>query len=165
MPPHLGLDIGRVIIGGGAPGSGEDTSFFEGSMDDALRTPPVDGAFDAIPSLVQLFAGRVWLISKCGPRTEERTRQWLSHHRFFDRTGIPPANARFCRRREDKAEHCAELAVTHFIDDRPDVLAILRPTVGHRFLFGPQDAPPSAGVTSIPSWDQAEAIVAATLTT
>ena len=67
---NLGIDIGRVIIG---PGEGpDDTSFIGGSLEDALRTPPMDGAFDAIQQLVNTFDRRVWLVSKCFARYQPR---------------------------------------------------------------------------------------------
>lgn len=105
------------------------------------------------PCLVERFEGRVWLVSKAGPRVQEKTRHWLRHHRFFERTGIAPENLRFCLERPQKAEHCKELGITHFIDDRPDVLDHLEGVVRHRFLFGPQRKPHvSAGVVTVPSW-------------
>jgi hypothetical protein len=129
---RLGIDIGRVIIDGSS-GAG-DTSFFSGDIGVMLRTPAVPGAFDAITRLVPLF-GEAWLISKCGPRVQQRSLEWLRHHRFFERTGIAEGNVRFCLRRPDKAIHCADLGITHFVDDKPDVIAAITPVVPHRYLF------------------------------
>ncbi|WP_202873561.1 hypothetical protein [Kribbella speibonae] len=84
---RLGIDIGRVIIAGGS-GAG-DTSFFSGDTTAMLRTPAVPDAFEAIARLVPLF-GEAWLVSKCGPRVQERSLEWLRHHRFFERTAITP---------------------------------------------------------------------------
>src|SRR5262245_26364064 len=84
--PRLGVDIGRVII----PGEGPDTSFIGGSEADALKVPAMNGAFEALARLNMFFEGRVWLVSKCGPRIQARTRAWLGEHRFFERTGIAP---------------------------------------------------------------------------
>ena len=160
--PTLGIDIGRVIIGGGEPGGG-DTSFFDGSVDEAMRTPAVEGAFDAIARLTERFDGRVWLVSKCGPRTEERTRQWLDHHDFHGRTAVPADHVRFCRERAQKAGHCEELGVTHFVDDKAEVLGYLRGLVPHLFLFGPQDAPPPAWTVAVETWSAAEIAVLASI--
>ncbi|MDF2697048.1 MAG: hypothetical protein K0S65_5431 [Labilithrix sp.] len=93
--PVLGVDIGRVIINGDGPG----TSFIGGFEDDAMRAPALDGAFASLTRLRTRFDGRVWLISKCGPRVQERTRRWLDRHRFFQETGIPYGQLRFCRER------------------------------------------------------------------
>jgi hypothetical protein len=149
----LGIDIGRVLIAPDAADGRADTSFIGGSMETALATPPYEGMFEVVPELVELFGGRVWLVSKAGPRVQEKTRQWLDLHRFFERTGIEPSNLRFCLERPQKALHCRELAITHFIDDRADVLACLEGVVPHRFLFGPQKkAHVEQGVVPVPTW-------------
>lgn len=129
---RLGIDIGRVIIAGGS-GAG-DTSFFSGDTTAMLRTPAVPDALEAIARLVPLF-GEAWLVSKCGPRVQERSLEWLRHHRFFERTAIPEGNVRFCLRRPEKAIHCAELGITHFVDDKVDVIAAITPVVPYRYLF------------------------------
>lgn len=164
-PAHrLGVDIGRVIIDGDHHPSGDDTAFLKGGPEEMLRTPPVDGALDTLARLVRLFGGRVWLVSVCGPRVQHRTRQWLLHNRVYQHTGIPPSHLRFCRRRPDKAGHCAELAISHFVDDRVDVLVALAGIVPHRYLFGPQsDAPVPPGVQHTPTWADAETAILAAL--
>lgn len=152
----LGIDIGRVIISPDGGGKG-DTSFIGGSIEDALATPPYEGMFDVVPGLVRRFDGRVWLISKARQRVQEKTRLWLAHHRFFERTGIPEDNLRFCLERPQKADHCRDIGITHFIDDRLDVLQYLGGVVAHRYLFGPQrsEAPAPAGVVSVLTWPEA----------
>jgi hypothetical protein len=139
------------------PGS-SDTQFFSGDTARMLATPAVPGAFDTLARLVPCFA-QVWLISKCGERVQGHTRQWLDHHDFAARTGIPREQIRFCRRRPDKAVHCAELGITHFIDDKLDVHRALRGLVEHRYLFGPQRTPPPAWVRHTPTWAAVEAAI------
>jgi hypothetical protein len=156
----LGIDIGRVLISPDAHGTKGDTSFIGGSIQDALDTPPYEGMMEVVPILVKMFGGQVWLVSKCGPRVQEKSRLWLHHHRFFERTGIPPENLRFCLERPQKADHCSELGITHFIDDRPDVLKCLNGVVPHRYLFGPQKTEGTAqGVIAIPSWSAALSLI------
>ena len=160
----LGIDIGRVLISPDAQGSRGDTSFIGGSLEDALNTPAYKGMLDVVPALAQLFDGRVWLVSKCGPRVQEKSRQWLRHHRFFEQTGIPPENLRFCLERPQKADHCRELGITHFIDDRLDVLKCLNGLVPHRFLFGPQKMQGTPrGIVAVPAWSDAFALIDKTL--
>jgi hypothetical protein len=158
---RLGVDIGRVIIGGGAPGS-NDTQFFSGDTARMLATPAVPGVFEALARLVPHFE-QVWLVSKCGERVQQSSRQWLDHHDFYRRTGVPHGNLRFCRRRPDKAIHCAELGITHFVDDKPDVHQALLGIVGHRYLFGPQSAPAPLGVEATLTWAEAEAAILSSL--
>jgi hypothetical protein len=173
---RLGIDIGKVIINGPAHPEGGDTAFFTGDTARMLRTPAMPGAFEAIARLVTLFDGRVWLVSKCGERVERRTLQWLEHHDFAGRTGIPPEHVRFCRQRRDKAIHCAELGITHFVDDTLEVHDALRGLVPHLYLFGPMapgapnapsaqsapDATPPAWITHTPTWSSAEQAIRAT---
>jgi len=159
---RLGIDIGRVIIDGSSHPDGDDTAFFKGGVENALRTPAMPGALDAIAELTRSFDGRVWLVSKCGERVADRSRAWLAHHRFFERTGIDPEHLRFCRQRPEKAIHCAELAITHFVDDRSDVLDALDGVVPHRYLFGPQKAGTARrpGVVPVLTWAVAEDAIA-----
>jgi hypothetical protein len=160
----LGIDIGRVLIAPDSPEGRADTSFIGGTLADALATPPYKGMFEVVPGLVQKFEGRVWLVSKAGPRVQEKTRHWLRHHRFFERTGISPDNLRFCLERSQKAGHCAALGITHFIDDRSDVLEHLDDVVQHRFLFGPQRKPQAPrGVVPVIDWPAAGGAILITL--
>ena len=146
-----GIDVGRVLISPGDE-SKPDTSFIGGSLEDALRTPPYEGMFDVVPALVQRFGGQVWIVSKCGQRIQDRTLQWFERHRFYERTGIDRRNVRFCLRRPDKAIHCRELGITHFIDDRVDVLMPMRSLVPNLYLFGPQRGPRPPGMRHVAGW-------------
>jgi hypothetical protein len=149
--PRLGIDIGRVIISG----DGVDTNFLGTDDSGALRAPEMDGAFSAVTELVRSFQGRVWLVSKAGPRIQKRTWQWLDAHDFFGRTGLSRLLVRFCRQREEKAIHARALDLTHFIDDREDVLRALSGIVDYRFLFGPQrhQVPIEKGLVQVLTWN------------
>lgn len=68
-----------------------------------------------------------------------------------------------CLRRADKAAHCAELGITHFVDDRREVLKFLVGIVPHLYLFGPQDDPAPTYATPTPTWDATEREILATL--
>src|SRR3954463_15053042 len=114
---RLGVDIGRVIIAGDGP----DTSFVGGSNDDALRANALPFALEALARLRAHLDGRVWLVSKCGPRVEARPRACLDHLRFFEGPGIDRAHLVFCRSRPEKAPICARLSINAFVDDREDI--------------------------------------------
>lgn len=154
--PRLGVDIGRVIIDGASHPDGGDTAFFQGDEACLLATPEMAGAFDSIARLAELFGGRVWLVSKCGPRVQGRTERWLQAHRFFERTSLEPDHLRFCRERPQKRIHCVELGLTHFVDDKLDVHQAIRDVVDHQVLFGPQRRPAPPFVTAALDWAQAE---------
>jgi hypothetical protein len=157
MKPTLGIDIGRVIIHGDGP----DTSFIGATDEDALKAPAMAGAFEAIGRLVPRFEGRVWLVSKCGPRIAERSLRWLDHHRFWEATGVAREQVRFCRQRKEKAGICLDLGIGWFVDDRLDVLVPMEGVVPHRFLFGASYAT-DPSVYPVPTWAAAEAGIRAT---
>lgn len=131
--PVLGLDIGGVIIDGRR--GKKDISFFGGKY---LRVPPIEGAFESIAHLVDAFGGDVFLVSKADERTERRTREWLKARHFFERTDIDPGRLHFCRDPWDKKYICHDLGVTHFVDDKLEVLAYMEGVVAHRVLFNPR---------------------------
>ncbi|MFN7971028.1 MAG: hypothetical protein U0166_01535 [Acidobacteriota bacterium] len=136
--PRLGVDIGRVLMCPAGDDGRPDTSFLDGDERQALAVPAAPHLYEVLPGVVRSFEQRVWLVSKAGPRIERLTLRWLHHHDFYRRTGLRQDRVRFCRRREDKREHALVLGLTHFIDDRPDVLEHLRGVVANLFLFGAQ---------------------------
>ncbi|WP_326558490.1 hypothetical protein [Micromonospora sp. NBC_01796] len=157
--PRLGIDIGRVIIDGTAHPGGGDTAFFSGDEATMLATPEMPDAIEVIARLVIRFHGRVWLVSKCGPRVQDRTLRWLAGHDFYRRTGLAPDRVRFCRRRTDKRVHCLELALTHFVDDHPEVHAAIHGAVVHQYFFGPQRRPVPGYGQPTPTWADVERLV------
>lgn len=160
---RLGVDIGKVIINGPAHPGGGDTAFFHGSEATMLATPEMEGALDAIGRLRGLFGGRVWLVSKCGPVVQAKTLRWLDSHDFYRRTGMPRDYVRFCRTRPDKRGHCVDLALSHFVDDHPEVHAAIRGTVDYQYFFGPQNEPvPSYGIHA-QTWSDVEFFITGTL--
>ncbi|MDH3741826.1 MAG: hypothetical protein OER56_09535 [Hyphomicrobiales bacterium] len=160
IKPRMGIDIGRVIM---APvkGGKADTSFLTGNMERAMQTPPSPGAFDGVRALVDASHGQAWLISKAGANVQHKTKQWLREWDFFNETGMPRGNLRFCLRRHEKAHHCSQLKITHFIDDRLDVLEHLRGIVPNLYLFGEQKRPEDTPcwVTHVADWPFTTSVV------
>src|SRR5262249_37948285 len=138
---------------------GGDTAFFQGDEETMLATPEMDGAIPSIARLVELFAGQVWLVSKCGPVVQARTLRWLDGHDFYRRRSVTPGPVRFCRERRDKRLHCEERALTRFVDDHPEVDAAIRGTVAHPYFFGPQFAGVLGYGIHKPTWADAEAVI------
>lgn len=142
VSPMLGIDVGGVLV---PHQSGRtDTSFFGARP---LETPAVEGALDGLRQLVELFDGRVAVVSKAGSRMAELTTRWMWSNEVFGKTGLDPNALHFVRTRPDKGPICFSLGVTHFIDDRLDVLEAL-PSVASRYLFtgGRAGAPSPAKV-------------------
>ncbi len=142
-------------------GGKADTSFLSGSLEHAMRTPPSPGALEGVTRLVQAFGGQAWLISKAGPRVQDKTKRWLHHWDFYRATGLSRQHLRFCLERSQKAGHCKQLCITHFIDDRPDVLEHLRGIVPRLYLFGeqPRLAVMPSWATHVQDWRQTTAAV------
>jgi hypothetical protein len=148
---RLGIDIGRVIIKPAE--TKDDTSFLHGSDEEAMETLPNTDAFESILALSNFFQGKVWLVSKAGQKVSMRTRQWLKTWDFYQQTRVSPANLYFCKERADKRGICERLRITHFIDDRLDVLTHMRGVVPSLYLFGPQPPrPPIAWAKPVLTW-------------
>lgn len=145
----LGVDVGGVLVDR-ITADGSDTSFFSERF---LETPAVAGAFDTLSRLGrERFGQQICIVSKCGPRTEAKTRLWFAHHGLLDLLGLDEEALHFCRKRPDKAPICKRLGVTHFIDDRMDVLVHLT-SVRYKILFGPQDSGVNAkGAVRCETW-------------
>ncbi|HAA58176.1 MAG TPA: hypothetical protein DCE42_25660 [Myxococcales bacterium] len=157
-PPALGIDFGRVIISSVKDDGRADTAFLQGSTKEAMQTPPNERAFEVIKELVEAFEGRVWIVSKAGKRIQQRTRQWLHTHKFYEQTGIPKEHLRFCIKRHQKAIHCKELGITHFIDDRLQVLSHLKDCVPNLYVYGPQKGRiHESWLTHVHDWNDVEA--------
>jgi hypothetical protein len=157
--PRLGVDIGRVIIDGASHPDGGDTAFFSGDTATMLATPEMTGVAEHLAVLVERFAGRVWLVSKCGPKVQERSLVWLDGHDLYARTGLDPGHVRFCRARADKRLHCEELALTHFVDDRADVHEAIRGSVEWHYFFGPQRGPVPSYARHASSWAELRPLI------
>jgi hypothetical protein len=127
--PVIGIDIGGVIID--RTNDAADTSFFGPNYLASIAMP---GAFDIIGKLAR-ERFKVYLVSKCGPQTEAKTKQWLKHNGFYEATGVLPIDVRFCRERKDKAQICRKLGITHFVDDRLEVLWHMKETVCNLYLL------------------------------
>jgi hypothetical protein len=55
------------------------------------------------------------------------------------------------------------LGVTHFVDDRAEVLAALAGIVPHLYLFGPQTSPSDVNALSVLTWAETEREIAESL--
>lgn len=152
MTSALGIDIGRVLMCPTDDDARPDTSFLDLPEARALAVPAAPHVWEVVPELVRAFGGRVWLVSKAGARIEALTRRWLAHHRFFARVGMREDAVRFCRQRPEKRTHAVALGLTHFVDDRSDVLTALVGAVPHLYLFGTQRTRPPAFATHVADW-------------
>lgn len=150
--PRLGVDIGRVIIRSDT--DDPDRNIFGA---DFLLSPEVEGALEALRELnVSGRWDQIHLVSKCKPPVQERTRLWLDKHDFYIKTGIERENVHYCLERFEKGIIAANLALTHFVDDRLDVLQSMPEGVGTRVLFNPEfgDSTAPMGMIIAKNWDE-----------
>jgi hypothetical protein len=137
----LGVDCGDVIFytwGGRVPDSL-----------DSLRKIVRAGSFE-----------KIYIVSKANVVTRAMFLFRLGFLDFWNYTGISRANLFFVRHHEDKAGVSARLGITHFVDDRLEVLHYLR-TVPHRYALNPRRAKELAcypgtreEVTVVGSWSE-----------
>lgn len=139
--PLLGIDIGNVITGD----TDKNVLFSERYLD----VSEIDGAFQGVRELFDRFSGQVCLVSKCGGIVQAKTRHWLLHHNFYALTGVNPGHVFFCEKREGKAPICRFLGVSHFVDDRLEVLGYLD-TVRYKYLFKPNESEIARNIAHLP---------------
>lgn len=114
----LGIDLGRTIVR-------------------KIKGVPVvyEGAFEVIRKLSEQSQA-VFVISKVNEEQEVRSRAWLKEVDFSTVTGICLSKVHYCRTRPEKGPICKKLGITHFIDDRAEVMYHLPKRV-NKYLFQP----------------------------
>jgi len=130
----IGFDFGGVII---EPYPETKSESFEN-----LKVKAIPGAFEAIREFVEFFGPKnSFIVSKCGTTMEQRVSDWLRDNEFYKHTLLPSQNVFFCRERKDKAPICEKLQITHFVDDRVDVLQHMVGIVPNLYHFACEGFP------------------------
>ena len=130
----LGVDIGNVIINHRHTDKSDKTLYEEKHS----TIPSTEGVFEALKELNnKRFKGNIFLVSKCTEWAQEKILKWLEDNDFYARTGIKRENVFFCRERHEKEKICRNNNITHFIDNRLEVLGYLVGIVPNLFLYQP----------------------------
>jgi hypothetical protein len=126
----IGVDIGGVVID-----HATSEALLQGQFD-AVREVP--GAVNTLRWLHRVggYERGVHLVSRCGAEVEAATLACFDARDVWGRTGLPRDHVHFVRTTVDKAEVARALGVSHFVDDRLDVLRSM-PDVANRYLFAP----------------------------
>ena len=141
--PHkravLGIDFGQTICDLAA----RESKVGHATLDPQfLDLPFVIGAVEAIRSFVPLFGPRsMHIVSRCVEESERPIKEWLDRNDFWILTGMREDNIHFCRERHQKDGICRDLGITHFIDDRREVLSCMR-DVRMKIALNPRDDDP-----------------------
>ena len=133
MAEILGVDVGGVILDW-VRTAGTDVDF---SGDNYLNTPTIEDSFEALATLnAGRFRDSVYLVSRYpvekGPT---RVREWLKHQDFYGKTSILEGNLLQLTERQEKTPICQRLGITHFVDDRVEVLRHMVGIVPNLYLF------------------------------
>lgn len=115
----------------------------------------IPGAAEAIRQLTENF-GPLYVISRVdNVQDSEEILVFLKEHGILD--FIPIENIRFCLKRTDKQWIAADLKLTHFVDDRMEVLFHMK-SVPNRFALNPVPEEvaqyPLDGIRIVHSWDE-----------
>lgn len=131
----LGVDIGNVIINHRLSDPDDKTLHEERYS----TIPASEGVFDSLKKLNEYFNGEVYLISKCTEWAEKKILAWLTDNKFYKKTNIDPKNIYFVRERHEKDILCRKLGLTHFIDDRLEVLSHMIESTPNLILYQPDE--------------------------
>jgi hypothetical protein len=124
---RIGIDLGGVII---KREKNADAQF-----------PAVPGAFMSIKRLREAFGENIIIISAVGQsEVAYNISMWLGSQNFFEETGLFSRQIYFCLKREEKVKICKRFGITHFIDDRMEILSSLIGIVPNLYLFSPDPA-------------------------
>lgn len=94
---------------------------------------------DALRVIKRLIADestRIYIISKVNEEEKKMVSEWLDKNNFYGDVGLTKEDVFFCQERNQKGNICRDLGVTHHIDDRPEVMAHLDPSI-KKYLFNP----------------------------
>jgi hypothetical protein len=154
----IGMDVHGVIM---------DKFDKSKSVEEYLTTVPLKHATTVIKNIIDLYGPEnTFIISKCPMYAEDEIIKWLDNQNFFTEIGFIRSNVYFCRERTDKAPVAKQLRLTHFIDDRVDVLNAMKDVVSNRILFtggGNHEESDDKTITELDNWDSVQDYITKTV--
>jgi hypothetical protein len=124
----LGVDVGQVLVE-----QFEPEFSFRGH--NYLNAPELPDAFRVLRRLQRDRGMEIILATRCGsPRLRARRTDWLEHHNFWGRVGIPRVPPLYCWTPHYKSSVFYERGITHAVDDDPNELVHLD-LIPHLILF------------------------------
>jgi hypothetical protein len=110
------VDIGQVLVEQFIP-----EFHFHGKH--YLSAPELPDAFRVLRRLHSERGMEITLATRCAsPRLRSRRTEWLDHHDFWQRVGIPRVAPLYCWTPHYKSSIFFDCGITHAIDDDPDEL-------------------------------------------
>jgi hypothetical protein len=128
----LGIDLGGVVFDFKPVFKPEGLT-----REEVLATPEVRDSIESLAYLNQtIFKDSIYLVSKYGKNSgPDSTKDWLEQHNFHERTGIPIDHLYQCSEKEGKAPIVKKLGITHFVDDRAEVMSFFADFVPNLYHF------------------------------
>lgn len=161
---RLGIDLGNVIIDHIAFGTTRQYVQHGGY----LEIPPVEGALESLVKFLrQGNVERVAIIYNATDVADQKIFGWFMH--WLPQEVINSPKFTFLRSMggRDKTCDCKRLKITHFIDDRVEVLNRLHGTVPHLFLINAnveekvQHTAGSNSFCEVRGWDELTCLILA----
>lgn len=147
MIKKIGIDVGGVL---------RQKRIGRNDLKKYLDTPLLPGALEVVTWLAATFGKEnIYIISKCPEEKERDIRLWLEKTSVMPQF-IPNENIFFCRERVEKATIASAHGIDIFIDDRVDVLNVMKDIVKHRFLFtggGTEEFSEDSSIICCPNWE------------
>lgn len=119
------------------------------------------GAAEGVAKLREVFEDQIYVVSRVDDEVQElEVGGFIQAH--FDQLQIPSKRVFFCLKRSDKGAIVDRLKITHFLDDRTEVLSHMH-TVPHRYAMNPtpeqlRDFPPD-NITVVKDWEEATRLI------
>lgn len=130
---RLGVDLGNVIIDHAKFGTTPDYI----RNGDYLKIPPVTLALESIRLLLNGGIGTLIVIYNASDVADEKILSWVEHWVPNDVINDHRFNLTRSIGGRDKIRECIEYGITHFIDDRVEVLNFLNGRIPSLFLMNP----------------------------
>jgi hypothetical protein len=133
--PSIGVDLGNVIIDHKNFGTTENYVLTQ----DYNLIPPVTNALEALRKLNESrFMDRVFIIYNASEIIDSKIFGWLNYNDFFRQTGIDKGHVLRSNTGRKKNLFCKNMQLTHFVDDRLEVLNCLMGLVPNLYLLNGQ---------------------------
>jgi hypothetical protein len=132
---RLAVDLGNVIID--HVGFGTTDEYVNNG--DYNQIPALNDAVSSLQKLnSEVFKNDVYVVYNATNVADSKIMTWLTHNNFFEMTGIDPTKIIRSESGRNKRPFCVKNKITHFIDDRLEVLTGLVGTVPNLYLLGGQ---------------------------
>ncbi|MCC2631934.1 MAG: hypothetical protein K0S20_633 [Patescibacteria group bacterium] len=143
---RIGIDCGGVLLANYDRQTGRNIPFNESFFE----YPEIDGAVESVKRLVDIFGQEnVFLVSMVSEERRPGLLEWLKGIGLIGEDSFTESNLYFCRRNADKAGICSKLGITHFVDNRLEVLRHLS-HVPHLYLLQPSQHEMDTFTASVP---------------